>query len=321
MGDINFNNKNILVTGGGGFIGSNIARHIKDEFPKSNIVIFDKFNNSKEGHSLGHYQNILDLDADIICGDIAISEDLDLLKIYKFDYIFHQAAISDTRNYDQELVFKTNINPQRFFINKAKADGAKLIYASSAATYGNTLSPQIESVTSPENPYGYSKIAIDLMSMRFAKENLDTNIIGLRYFNVYGPYEEHKGGSASMILQLANQILRKKSPVLFHNSENIYRDFVYIKDVVKANMLAASSSKNGVYNVGSGKARSFKDIVDILQKLLSTNYDIEYIDNPYTGYQMNTEASLELIEKELGYTPDYVLEEGIMDYLDFIKLN
>jgi len=319
-----FNKSNILITGGAGFIGSNVAFFLQDNFPNSNIHIFDCFRSGEtfpNGNlkSFGHYKNLIGFRGNIICGNLNSRNDLALLDKYKFDLIFHFAAISDTRVYDQEIVLSTNVNSFEYFLSKAKKDNAKLIYASSAATYGSLESPQKVGSENPENPYGYSKYVMDQMANKFSSKNKDIAVIGLRYFNVYGPKEFYKKTTSSMIIQLAHQILNNHEPRLFENSENIFRDFVYIEDVVQANIKASLSNKSGVYNIGSGSPRSFKDIVDILQKLLETNLNIEYFKNPYDGYQFHTCADIEATSLELGYKPEYSLEEGIRKYLPEIK--
>ena len=322
----NFNNKTILITGGAGFIGSNLAFYFQEHYPDSRIVIFDcfrseaKFSNGNL-QSFGHYKNLIGFTGDIICGNINNPDDLALLNNNKYDYIFHQAAISDTRVYDQEIVMKTNVNSFYWFLEKAKKDNATLIYASSAATYGSMPSPQKIGFENPENPYGYSKYAMDQIAAQFSKKNPNIKIIGLKFFNVYGSKEYFKAKTSSMVIQLGHQILKGMSPKLFYGSDEIFRDFVYIKDVIQANIKACNSSKNGVYNVGSGKARSFQDIVNILQTNLGSNLEIEYFDNPYNGYQMHTQADISSTMNDFDYRPAYSLEDGISEYIpEIIRL-
>jgi len=322
---INFNKKTILITGGAGFIGSNIAFYIQEKYPESQIIVFDCFRSGKtfeNGNlqSFGHYENLIGFKGKIICGNIKNPDDLLILNNYKFDFIFHQAAISDTRIYDQEEVMRTNVNSFYWFLDKTKKDNAVLVYASSAATYGSLDSPQKIGMELPENPYGYSKYMMDQIAMDYLKSNPTMKIFGLRFFNVYGPKEAHKLKTSSMINQLCGQILNESNPRLFFESEKIFRDFIYIDDVVDANIKACHASQSGIYNVGTGKARSFKDIVDILQDLLQTNYEVEYFPNPYRGYQFHTEADISLTKKYLGYSPAYSLETGIEKYLpDLIR--
>ena len=320
----NFNKKTILITGGAGFIGSNLAFYIQNKFPQAKIVIFDCFRSEEKfsnGNlkSFGHYNNLIGFNGEVICGNINNRNDLKILDNYHFDVIFHQAAISDTRVYDQEEVIKTNLNSFYFFLEKTIQDNAKLIYASSAATYGSAKSPQSIGDEYPENPYGYSKYAMDNLAREYVSKNKNISIFGLRYFNVYGPNEFYKDKTASTVIQFGHQILGGKNPKLFHNSDKIFRDFIYIDDVINANILACSSSRSGVYNVGTSTPRSFLDIVNILQELLGTSLDVDYIPNPYSGYQNYTCADISDSVKFLNFTPKFSLEEGIKSYIPEIK--
>lgn len=321
---INFNDKTILITGGGGFIGSNLVFYLQNKFPESKIVVFDCFRDkenldSSELKSFGHYQNLIGFNGDLICGDLNNKADLKLLNGYKFDFIFHQAAISDTRASNQALILKTNVNSFYDILNLTKKNIATLIYASSGATYGDSPAPQTIGKENPENAYGYSKYLMDQISYRFSKENPELKIIGLRYFNVYGPHEFYKAKTASMVIQLGHQLLSGKKPRLFENSDKIFRDFIYIDDVTDANIKACNSIKNGVFNIGTGIQRSFKDICDILQQELNTNQKIDYFENPYTGYQLHTQADINSSVECFGFNPKYTLELGIKKYLPEIK--
>ena len=319
-----FNKKTILITGGAGFIGSNLAFYFQENYPDSKIIVFDCFRSEatfSNGNlqSFGHYKNLIGFTGDIICGNINNSADLAMLNEIEFDYIFHQAAISDTRVYDQEIVMRTNVNSFYSLLDIAKKNKSVMVYASSAATYGSLPSPQKIGMESPENPYGYSKLAMDNIAEQYAHENPDLSIIGLRFFNVYGPGEFFKDKTSSMVIQLGHQILDGKAPRLFNNSDQIFRDFVYIDDVIQANIKATSALTNGVYNVGSGLSRSFQDIADILQSNLKTEYGTDYFENPYSGYQMDTLADISLTKKFLNYNPNYSLEDGIKLYISDIK--
>jgi ADP-L-glycero-D-manno-heptose 6-epimerase len=318
--NINFNNKTILITGGAGFIGSNLVFYFQENYPDSNIVVFDCFRSNEtfsNGNlkSYGHYQNLIGFCGDIICGNINKKSDLELLNKYKFDYIFHHAAISDTRVYDQEIIMKTNVNSFYDILDRAKKDHAVLVYASSAATYGDLPSPQTVGNENPGNPYGYSKFMMDKIAYRYSLNNPKMKIIGLRFFNVYGPRELYKSSTSSMIIQLGHQILDGKAPRLFDNSDQIYRDFIYIEDVIQSNVKACSSSDNGTYNVGTGISRSFQEIADILQKELATDLGTAYFTNPYGGYQMHTMANILSTIKNTGFQPKFTLEQGIKAYI------
>lgn len=319
-----FNNKTVLITGGAGFIGSNLAFYFQENYPDSHVVIFDCFRSEdtfSNGNlkSFGHYKNLIGFTGDIICGNINSKADLSLLDGYSFDYIFHQAAISDTRVYDQEIIMQTNVNSFYDLLELAKRTCATMVYASSAATYGSLPSPQTVGNEQPENPYGYSKYAMDQIAYRYIKENPEMTIVGLKFFNVYGPREFFKNTTASMVIQLGHQILSDKAPRLFDGSDKILRDFVNIADVVQANIRACTPTQNGVYNVGTGVPRSFQDIADILQKELNTDLRTEYFANPFDGYQMHTQADISQSEKYLGYQPQVTLEQGIKAYVPEIR--
>jgi ADP-L-glycero-D-manno-heptose 6-epimerase len=148
----------------------------------------------------------------------------------------------------------------------------------------------------------------------------DISIVGLRYFNVYGAGEYFKNTTASMVLQFGHQILSGKNPKLFEDSDKILRDFIYIEDIVQANIKAMKPKTSGIYNVGTGKARSFQDIVDILQRELGTTLTCEYIPNPFIGsYQFHTEADIATTRDALGYEPRFEMEEAIKSYVSEIK--
>jgi ADP-L-glycero-D-manno-heptose 6-epimerase len=321
----NLKDKKILITGGAGFIGSNLAFYFQNNHPEAKIVIVDRFRSGEtlsNGNlkSFGHFKNLIGFHGEIISGDINDKELLLNLKTnYKFDYIFHQAAISDTTALEQDLMIKTNVNAYKDLLDLALAHKANMIYASSAATYGNALSPQRVGRESPQNVYGFSKLNMDDLSKEYML-NSDVSIVGLRYFNVYGPREYFKNTTASMVLQFGHQLLAGKNPRLFENSDKILRDFIYIEDVIQANVRAMNSKESGVYNVGTAKARSFQDIVDILQKELRTNFECEYIKNPFIGsYQFHTEAEITTTKDILEYEPRFELEDGIREYCQYIK--
>jgi len=317
--------KTILITGGAGFIGSNLAFYFQNNHPDAKVVIVDMFRSGEtlsNGNlkSFGHFKNIIGFTGEVISGDINDKELLSRLeKEYKFDYIFHEAAISDTTALEQDLMIKTNVNAYKDLLNLAVSHEANMIYASSAATYGNAESPQRVGREAPNNVYGFSKLSMDHLSRDYMKKS-NISIVGLRYFNVYGTGEYFKNSTSSMVLQFGHQLLSGKNPKLFEGSDKILRDFIYIGDIIQANIKAMQPKESGIYNVGTGKARSFQDIVDILQKELETTLPCEYIPNPFIGsYQFHTEADISTTKEALGYEPSYEMEDGIKAYVCEIK--
>ena len=323
--DDELTNKTILITGGAGFIGSSLAFYFQENHPDAKVVILDAFRSGEtlsNGNlkSFGHFKNLIGFKGEIISGDINDKKLLQTLQTnYKFDYIFHEAAISDTTALEQDLMIKTNVNAYKDLLDLAVAHNANMIYASSAATYGDAASPQRVGREAPQNVYGFSKLSMDYLSREYMKI-ADISIVGLRYFNVYGPREYFKNTTASMVLQFGHQILAGKNPRLFEGSDKILRDFIFIEDIIQANIKAMKPKESGIYNVGTGKARSFQDIVDILQRELGTALECEYIPNPFVGrYQFHTEADITQSIEELGYKPRYEMEDGIKAYIAEIE--
>lgn len=317
--------RTILITGGAGFVGSNLAFYFQENHPDAKVVVLDSFRSGQtlsNGNlkSFGHFKNLISFRGEVISGDINDKDVLLNLELnYKFDYIFHEAAISDTTAQEQDLMIKTNVNAYKDLLELAIRHSANMIYASSAATYGNAASPQRVGCEAPQNVYGFSKLCMDNLSEEYMQKS-DISIVGLRYFNVYGPREYFKNSTASMILQFGHQILSGKNPRLFEGSDMILRDFIYIEDIIQANIKAMNTKKSGIYNVGTGKARSFQDIVDILQSELGTNLPCEYIPNPFVGsYQFHTEADIDSTKNMLGYEPRFEMEDGIKAYISEIK--
>lgn len=328
----NLSGKSILITGGAGFIGSALAAYFQAHHKDTHVIVLDKFRDgecfpSGNPTSLGHFKNLLGFQGDVLALDITKS--LEILRELHFDYVFHQAAISDTTVSNQKLMIETNHHAFLELLHIALQKGAKMIYASSAGTYGNTPAPNtIGSGEIPENIYGYSKLLMDHSVRKILADSPNAPIIGLRYFNVYGRREFYKGKTASMILQLGLQALESNCVKLFEFGEQM-RDFVYIDDVVAANVLAMNAQKGGVYNVGCGVSRSFNDIIAILRKELGAlskrenlaplgDFTLEYIKNPYTFFQTHTQADITLSTQDLGYIPAYSLEDGIADYIEGI---
>jgi len=305
----------ILVTGGAGYIGANIAAALIKR-PGTDVVVADNF-------SSGDWRNLLHVDCELRAADCNDPDLLEEIAGGEFSAVFHEAAITDTTVMDQRLMIEVNTNAFADLLDACDFSSTRMIYASSAGTYGNSPAPnKIGSGEIPENIYGFSKLAMD----RIAARRYDTQsapIIGLRYFNVYGPGESHKNEksgnkTASMILQLYEQVKAGKQPRLFKYGEQ-KRDFVYIRDVIAANLAALDAPRSGVCNVGSGLARSYNDIVQALSAALNTRLETEYFDNPFSFFQNHTEADLSDTVALLNWQPEWTLENGVNDYLRLLE--
>lgn len=296
-----------LVTGGAGFIGSNLALALEKDM--HDVIIIDNF-------SSGNAQNLVGFRGKIISENILTVE---LNQFYDVDAIFHCAAITDTTLRDAELMLKVNVDGFRRFIEFAANQGKKFIYSSSASVYGNVKTPISEDMAGhPLNLYGISKWKADQIAMDYIKHS---HIVGLRYFNVFGKGEQFKGKMSSMVWQLAHQIIEGRRPRIFKWGEQ-KRDQVYIKDVIHANILALNAKMSAIVNVGTGRAITFNYMIEVLNKVLGTNFLSDYFDNPYEGsYQQNTQADLTLAKEVIGYTPQWSFEDAVKDYLKMSNSN
>jgi ADP-L-glycero-D-manno-heptose 6-epimerase len=298
----------ILVTGGAGFIGSNLALTLQAKFPKAWIVVVDDFRS-------GNFENLREFRGDVVGADVSRLDWESRFGREKFDAIFHEASITDTTEHDQLLQVHDNVEGFRRLLDFARPRKIPVVYASSAATYGQTMGVNTEEQpAAPANIYAFSKMVLDNLMRHFGTGAGAIKIVGLRYFNVYGPREAHKLKASSMIFQLFCQMAGGKRPRIFKHGEQ-KRDFVYVKDVVAETIRALEAPKSGVYNAGSGKARSFNDIVRALNVELGTTLEPDYFDNPYAFYQSFTQADMSRARKDLGFTPEYTLEKGIADYI------
>jgi len=312
----------ILITGGAGFVGSNIALTIQSQFPSAEISILDNLFS-------GDIKNIDKFKGEFIKGSVADKHLPKSLKGKGFDIIFHEAAITDTTIHDTEKTMGVNITGLKNMLALADAEHAMFVYASSAGVYGNGPVPMKEGQKlTPLNDYSASKAEGDKLAFEFCREK-NMRAIGLRYFNVYGPGEKHKNKASSMILQLKKQIEEGKNPRIFKYGEQ-KRDFIYVKDIVEANIIAAglrgkvggiSNSKSdfAAINIGTGTAETFNRIIEILNNSLGTKFTPEYFDNPYSFFQNHTQADTTLAKKILGFNARYNIEDGIKDYLNNLQ--
>ena len=305
---------NFIVTGGAGFVGSNLTLALQERFPDARITVIDDFRSGNFKNLAGYRgdfvaQNLATLDWHEQFGDPAAAG---------FDTIFHLASITDTTNHDQFEQVHDNVESFRRILDFARPTKTRIVYASSAATYGPATEASVESNgAAPANVYAFSKVIMDNIARRAAAESRDWIIVGLRYFNVYGPREAHKGVPASMVYHLSRQMKAGQRPRIFKHGEQ-KRDFVYVKDVVEGSIRALDAQGSGIYNLGSGQARSFNELVDVLNKCLGTNLQPDYIDNPHAHYQNFTQADLTNARCALGYEPRFPLEEGVRDYMQWL---
>jgi len=295
-----------LITGGAGFVGSNLSLEL--EAQGAEVTIIDDLSSS-------NFKNLTDFKGELIVQDLATFDLSSRFKDVDFDIIFHQAAITDTTFTNDAEMIRSNVEGFRKVANFAVERGVKLIYASSAGVYGNGPTPMREDQKlSPLNAYAFSKYLIENLSLKYTKRYGITTV-GLRYFNVYGPKEEYKNKSASMIYQLAQQMKAGKRPRIFKYGEQ-FRDLIYIKDVILANLKAMETDQSCVVNVGTGQATTFNQIIQILNETLSISFKPEYFDNPYTAfYQNQTLADTKLANKLLGFKAGFSIEAGIKDYI------
>ena len=300
----------VLVTGGAGFIGSNLAKKLASD--GHDTVAADSFRSAS-------WTNLLDFSGDVLTQ--RDHEDVDsLAAVGPFDVIFHQASITGVikddataGTADQQRMMRNNVETFRRLLDWAVQSGARVVWASSCSVYGRGPVPMTESQKPvPLNVYGFSKLCMERLAARYAPR-LSKPIVGLRYSNVYGPGESHKGRLASMIYQLACQMRAGKRPRIFTAGQQ-KRDFAYIDDAVEANLRAMTARESGVYNAGAGRSWSFNELVDELNRVLGTKLKPDYFDNPYGFTQDWTETDQALAKQKLGYEPQYDLRRGIEAY-------
>src|SRR4029079_19776542 len=272
---------NFIITGGAGFIGSNLTLSLQEKFPDAHLTVIDDFRS-------GNFKNLAGYRGDFVAENLATldwREKFGDPQAAGVDAIFHLASITDTTLHDQFVQVHDNVESLRRLLDFARPTKTRIIYASSAATYGPATDASVESNgAAPANVYAFSKVIMDNIATRAAAESPDWVIVGLRYFHVYGPREAHKGVPASMVYHLSRQMKARQRPRIFKHGEQ-KRDFVYVKDIVEGIIRALDAQGSGIYNLGSGQARSFNELIDVLNKCLGTNLQPAYFDNPHTQYQ------------------------------------
>jgi ADP-L-glycero-D-manno-heptose 6-epimerase len=284
---------------------------LQDKFPTARLTVVDDFRS-------GDFKNLTGYKGDFVAQDLATLNWADQFGDEKFDAIFHLASITDTTNHDQFEQVHDNVESFRRILRFARPRKTRIVFASSASTYGATSEASLESNgAAPANVYAFSKAMMDNLARRAAAETPDWIIVGLRYFNVYGPREAHKGVPASMVYHLSKQIKAGQRPRIFKHGEQ-KRDFVYVKDIVSGSTNALEARQSGIYNLGCGEARTFNELVAVLNDSLGTKFEPEYIDNPHAHYQNFTQADLTNVRNGLGYEPEYSLERGVRDYMEWL---
>lgn len=310
----------IVVTGAAGFIGSYLIQRLNQDNFKA-IIAVDKFDNPTKNKNLVGLTIQEKVDRELFTQWLDKNYD-------QVEFIFHIGARTDTAEFDIALLNKLNTQYTKDIWTRCCQYQIPLVYASSAATYGlgeqgyDDDESKIH-LLKPLNPYGQSKQDFDVWAL--AQTEKPFFWAGLKFFNVYGPNEYHKERMASVIWHAYNQINKTGKMKLFksHNPNfkdgEQMRDFVYVKDVAEVCMFLMNHRKNsGIYNLGSGKARTFLDLTKAVFKALNKPEKIEFVDTPADirdKYQYFTEANMSKL-KAIGYSKEFtILEAGVMDYV------
>jgi UDP-glucose 4-epimerase len=301
----------ILVTGGAGFIGSNLAEKLAENH---DVVVLDDL-------YLGTRKNIKNTGIEFVKGSVMNEKQVE--KACKdCDYVFHKAAMSSSPMFKglPKAGMEVNILGFMNIMKAAKENGVKkVIYASTSSLYsGNPLPYSETQPITAKTFYEASFRTREIVAQTYYFEN-DISSIGLRYFSVYGPNELHKGKYANNISQFLWDMMKGKQPVIYGDGTQ-RRDFTFVSDVVSANMLAMTSKIDfGVFNVGTGIGTSFNDLIILINKLLETSIEPVHVDNPIKNYVHDTIADLSLVSKSLGYKPQWTLENGIKFLIDYYR--
>ncbi len=294
-----------LVTGGAGFIGSNLALELEKQGHE--VTVADNLLTGNKNNLKGFKGKFIE--ADVSDNNFNING--------SFDAIFHEAAITDPRNPNDKETYNKNVRGFKNMIKLAQKNNAKLIYASTASLYGNgKVLMQEDQKKELLSAYGKSKLEMDNMAEKLFDK---MHIVGLRYFNVFGPREKYKNRAASMVYHLGKQMKQGKNPRIFKYGEQ-KRDHIYVKDAVGATIKALNAKKSCIVNVGTGIATNFNDLIKILNEVLGKNFKPEYFDMPYDTktYQSNTQADTKKAKQFLGFKAKWELKDGIKDYFDFL---
>ena len=310
----------IVITGAAGFIGSCLVSKLNKEGFYDLVLVDDFSKHEKDKNSEGKRFS-QKVERNVFGKWLDENERL-------VQFIFHLGARTDTTEFNYSVLEELNLDYSKMIWQKCVKYGLPLVYASSAATYGNGEfgyddNHELSEKLNPLNPYGISKNEFDKWALK--QEQKPYFWVGLKFFNVYGPNEYHKGRMASVIMHAYHQIQEKGSMKLFRSHHPDYkdggqlRDFVYVKDVVNiCHFFLLHRKDSGIYNLGSGKARTFSDLAKAVFSSVQKEEKIEFIDTPADirdKYQYFTEAKMDKIRK-IGYSePFFSLEKGIQDYV------
>lgn len=298
----------VLVTGGAGFIGSNLVHELVSQGIE--VKVLDSLYLGKKSNLEG----VID-DIEFIEGSVMDRKTVEEA-VKDCDTVFHQAARSSSPMHNDNPQEGARVNIEGF-INTVEAsiqEGVeKIVYASTSSMYGSVKPPHTENTGEvPTNLYTASKMSRERYAESYSyNEKIQTT--GLRYFAVYGPREKPKGKYANIVTQFLWKIQNDESPVIWGEG-NQTRDFTFVKDIVKANILAAKrkdETDGEFYNIGTGQDHSFNKVVERINKELGKDIDPKYVENPREKYVEKTKANISKAEKDLGYKPEFSLEEGI----------
>jgi len=310
----------IIITGAAGFIGSNLVAKL-NQLGFSDLVLVDDFTNIEKNKNLENKQYSQKVNRNVFINWIDEN--------HRFiQFIFHIGARTNTAEFNKNIFDELNLNYTKAVWNKCVEFGLPLVYASSAATYGmgehgysdnHDLIPKLK----PLNPYGDSKNDFDNWAL--TQERKPYFWAGLKFFNVYGPNEFHKGRMASVIFHSFNQIKQNGAMKLFRSHRPDYRDgeqirdFVYVKDLVDVMLFLMNHRKDsGIYNLGTGKARTFLDLTKAVFKAMNITEDISFVDTPIDireKYQYYTQAEMQKLRNINYELPFTELEVGVEDYV------
>ncbi|AKO45939.1 ADP-glyceromanno-heptose 6-epimerase [[Haemophilus] ducreyi] len=306
----------IIVTGGFGMIGSNIINALND-IGRKDILVVDNLKNGEK------FINLVDLDITDYCDkDDFIASIIAGDDFGEIDAIFHQGACSSTTEWNGKYLMQNNYEYSKELLHFCVDRQIPFLYASSAATYGGRADNFIEErkFEGPLNAYGYSKFLFDEYVRRLLPE-ANSAICGFKYFNVYGPREQHKGSMASVAFHLNNQMLKGENPKLFAGSEHFLRDFVYVEDVAKVNIWAWKNNISGIYNLGTGKAESFQTVAQAVIDFHGKGHieTIPFPDHLKSRYQTFTQADLTKL-RAAGYQDNFkTVAEGTKAYMSWLN--